>query len=215
MKLREKHRENSRVHRIHDPAQTPFQRLRASTVLSPDMLAKLSSIHQAIDPVRLLKQIETLQDALWRHAVHPPPAKNVDSADKAEVRFESLLNLSGETEQPSLSLDGVLKPETNENIEEHRNQKPQGGGELGPIHSNLSGMTCDLDWSRARSGQLNRSCEIFRNFIPVSTKTLIFGLCSAVFNPGEPRPSSLLTTIGFMETEEPLRHCPKNSGEKR
>jgi len=64
MKLREKHRENSRVLRTHDSAQTPFQRLRAYNVLSSDMTEKINSIHQAIDPVHLLKQIGTLQDAL-------------------------------------------------------------------------------------------------------------------------------------------------------
>jgi len=64
MKLREKRRENSRVLRTHDSAQTPFQRLRAYNVLSSDMTEKINSIHQAIDPVHLLKQIGTLQDSL-------------------------------------------------------------------------------------------------------------------------------------------------------
>jgi len=64
MKLRETCRENSRVHRTYDSAQTPFQRLHAYNVLSSDMTEKINSIHQAIDPVHLLKQIGTLQDAL-------------------------------------------------------------------------------------------------------------------------------------------------------
>lgn len=123
MKLREKHREKSRVQRIHDPAQTPFQRLRASNVLSPDRFEKLNAIHQAIDPVRLLRQIETLQDALWRHAVLPPLAKPEDSAEKAEVRFRDLCDLSGETEQPSPSLDDVLKPETRNKRKYRRSKK--------------------------------------------------------------------------------------------
>lgn len=120
MKLREKHRVNSRTHRIHDQAQTPFQRLQASHVVSPEMLEKLNAIHQAIDPVRLLKQITALQDALWRHAVLPPPAQN---ADKAEVRFESIVKPLAETEQPSLTLDCVLKPETRNKRKYRRTQK--------------------------------------------------------------------------------------------
>jgi len=112
MKLREKRRENSRVHRTYDLAQTPFQRLRAYNVLSSDMTEKINSIHQAIDPVRLLKQIGTLQDALWRHAVLPPPAKNTDCADNPEVCFKGLFDCSDETENSSHIMDDVFKPET-------------------------------------------------------------------------------------------------------
>lgn len=126
MKLREKRRENSRVHRTHEPAQTPFQRLSASKVLSPERLEKLKAVHQAIDPVRLLKQIETLQDALWRHAVLPPPAKPADSADKQEVRFEGLFDHSEKTESSNLSLDDVLKPETRNKRKYRKTKKSKG-----------------------------------------------------------------------------------------
>ena len=112
MKLREKRRENSRVHRMYDSAQTPFQRLRVYNVLSSDMTEKIHSIHQAIDPVHLLKQIGTLQDALWRHAVLPPPAKSTHSADNPEVCFKGLFDCSIERENSSHIMDDVFKPET-------------------------------------------------------------------------------------------------------
>ncbi len=112
MKLREKRRENSRVHRTYDLAQTPFQRLRAHNVLSSDMTEKIHSIHQAIDPVRLLKQIGTLQDALWQHAVLPPPAKSTESADNPDVCFKGLFDCSDETENSNHIMDDVFKPET-------------------------------------------------------------------------------------------------------
>jgi hypothetical protein len=43
MKLREKHRENSRIHRTYELAQTPFQRLRAYNVLSSVMTEKINA----------------------------------------------------------------------------------------------------------------------------------------------------------------------------
>ena len=69
MKLKTKHRDGSKVRCTYDTAQTPFQRLRSS--LDADELKRLRAIFQALDPVRLLRQIEALQDALWKHAVLP------------------------------------------------------------------------------------------------------------------------------------------------
>ena len=122
MKLREKHRENSRVHRIHDQSKTPFQRLCASGVLFQDMLEKLSSIHRAIDPVRLLRQIETLQDALWRQAVLPPPTK---PSDKSEVPSIGHEDLTGEPVPSNPSIDCVLKPETRIKRKYRRTKAPK------------------------------------------------------------------------------------------
>lgn len=112
MKLREKRRENSRVQRTYDSTQTPYQRLRAYNVLSSGMTEKINSIHQAIDPVCLLKQIGTLQDALWRHAVLPTPAKSTDCSDNPEVCFKGIFDGSTETENSSPIMDDVFKPET-------------------------------------------------------------------------------------------------------
>ena len=112
MKLREKHRESSRIHRKYESAQTPFQRLRAFNILSSDMAEKITAIHQAIDPVRLLEQIGALQDALWRHAVLPPPAKNIDCADNPEVCFKGIFDSSAENENSSHNREDVFKPET-------------------------------------------------------------------------------------------------------
>jgi hypothetical protein len=42
----------------------------AAEVLAPEKRAQLDALYRALDPVRLLRQIETLQDALWRHAVY-------------------------------------------------------------------------------------------------------------------------------------------------
>ncbi len=69
MKLQTKEREGSKVRRTYDQAQTPMQRLLASSILSPQKQQELLRITEALDPLRLLAQLEHLQKALWRHAV--------------------------------------------------------------------------------------------------------------------------------------------------
>lgn len=69
MKLQTKEREGSKVRRTYDQAQTPMQRLFASGVLPAKKQQELLRITEALDPMRLLTQLEHLQKALWRHAV--------------------------------------------------------------------------------------------------------------------------------------------------
>ena len=69
MKLRTKTRNGSRVRRLYGPAQTPFQRVLASGVLDAVSERRMQAVYSALDPVRLLHQLETLQEALWRHAL--------------------------------------------------------------------------------------------------------------------------------------------------
>jgi hypothetical protein len=57
------------VTRIYDRAQTPLQRLLAIKILSADSERLLTALFQALDPVLLLRQLETLQEALWQHAI--------------------------------------------------------------------------------------------------------------------------------------------------
>lgn len=110
MKLREKHRESSRVRRSYDAAQTPLQRLRAFNILSTEATEKINSIHQAIDPVRLLEQIGSLQDALWRHAVQPSSAMETPQ-EKSGLCFDGAsVSISGNDKIPFTS-DNVLQPE--------------------------------------------------------------------------------------------------------
>ena len=86
MKLRSKQREGSRVRRSYDVAQTPFQRLVASGVLSQATHEHLQAIYAALDPVRLLMQLQALQDALWQHAeaMSSSPQSSVET-----VRFHA------------------------------------------------------------------------------------------------------------------------------
>lgn len=79
MKLQTKHREGSKVRRRYDQAQTPLERLAASGVLTTEERPELERVAQALDPLRLLEQLEQLQKALWRHAVKPGASLGSDS----------------------------------------------------------------------------------------------------------------------------------------
>jgi hypothetical protein len=78
MKLQTKERDGSKVRRTYDQAQTPMQRLLASGLLSAQKQQELLRITEALDPLRLLAQLEQLQKALWRHAL-------TSSSDHAEA----------------------------------------------------------------------------------------------------------------------------------
>ena len=69
MKLRTKQRLGSAVRRHYDVAQTPYERLCATNVLSSPERTRCDTIFAALDPVQLLTQIGHLQEALWHHAV--------------------------------------------------------------------------------------------------------------------------------------------------
>src|SRR5229473_3140519 len=74
MKLQTKQREGSKVRRTYDQAQTPMQRLLASDAVPPNKQQELLRITQALDPLRLLRQLEQLQKALFQHAIKPGAA---------------------------------------------------------------------------------------------------------------------------------------------
>ncbi len=75
MKLQTKQREGSKVRRTYDQAQTPMQRLLASGAVPLKKQQELLQITEALDPLRLLQQLEHLQKALWRHAGTSQPVR--------------------------------------------------------------------------------------------------------------------------------------------
>jgi hypothetical protein len=99
MKLVNKQREGSKVQRKYDAAQTPFQRLVGFGILSVERVQHLTQVFHALDPVRLLQQIETLQDALWRHAVREATGSSADANPQPTVqpvRFNLTVCLPGD-----------------------------------------------------------------------------------------------------------------------
>jgi len=115
MKLREKHRDGSHTRRRYDPAQTPYRRVLARGLLTPDTHQRLAALAQTLDPVRLLHQVEALLDALWRHAVFLVPGGAVTAVptpQAARVAFQiaSCAPVAGHAPSAGQEADGTGYP---------------------------------------------------------------------------------------------------------
>lgn len=69
-KLVSKTRHGAKVHKVYDIARTPCQRLLQSDVLSEAKKTEMAATYQALNPVRLLEQINENLKSLWRLAIH-------------------------------------------------------------------------------------------------------------------------------------------------
>jgi hypothetical protein len=130
MKLKKKERESSKVHRTYHTAQTPFQRLLASGVGTTQELEKLNNIYLALDPIRLLKQLEALQDALWQHSVlikpvNPSPSDCTIENDKYDLSFKvNMCGLTGVNSKKSINT-GLIINEERRNKRKYRRKKKE------------------------------------------------------------------------------------------
>ncbi len=81
MKLISKQRVGAKVSRQYDSAQTPYRRMLNAPHVSDKAKSALREIYSRLDPIELLKELETLQDALWKHAWRqmPNPENILDS----------------------------------------------------------------------------------------------------------------------------------------
>ena len=67
-KLLSKERHGARVVKRYDRAQTPYRRLLASGVLTPERSAALTVQYQDLNPLQLRAALQTRLDALWKLA---------------------------------------------------------------------------------------------------------------------------------------------------
>ena len=68
MKLVEKTRHGAKVHKVYETAQTPYQRLLKSGVLTEAKQQELAAMYYGLNPVSLLKQINETLECLWKLA---------------------------------------------------------------------------------------------------------------------------------------------------
>jgi transposase InsO family protein len=68
VKLREKERVGSKLRRVYNPAQTPFERVLACGQTNPAQIAKLKQLRQSLDPFDLGKTIERKLDRIYAMA---------------------------------------------------------------------------------------------------------------------------------------------------
>jgi hypothetical protein len=74
LKLVSKSRHGAKVHKVYDTAQTPYQRLLSSEVLTEEKRKELGAIYVALNPVTLLGQISETVGHLWTLAERLPTA---------------------------------------------------------------------------------------------------------------------------------------------
>jgi hypothetical protein len=85
MKLLSKERGGKKVRYVYDPAKTPLQRLLLSGVLPIQKQQELPEVAQALDPVRLLHQLELVQQAVFRCAVGCSPFVSSSLSDPLQL----------------------------------------------------------------------------------------------------------------------------------
>jgi len=87
MKLLDKTRNGAKVHKVYEIAQTPYQRLLQSGVLSDSRQTEMTATYHGLNPVRLLKQINSNLEQLWQLAVLPASFgnRNYDATRRSSV----------------------------------------------------------------------------------------------------------------------------------
>ena len=87
MKLVSKTRHGAKVNKVYDTARTPYQRLLEAGVLTEAKQQELAATYNSLNPVRLLKQINSNLEQLWQLAVRPASLgnRNYDATRRASV----------------------------------------------------------------------------------------------------------------------------------
>ena len=87
MKLLDKTRNGAKVHKVYDTAQTPYQRLLKTGIFTEAKQRELAATYQGLNPVLLLKQINSNLEQLWRLADRPASLgnRNYDATRRASV----------------------------------------------------------------------------------------------------------------------------------
>jgi site-specific recombinase XerD len=104
MKLVSKQVEGRTIHRSHDAAKTPQQRVLLSKVLSISQQQEMRAIGNAFDPLRLFQQVERLQQATLRCAAdhssasQPTPKQSPVQFEFPGCTAELVLQEAGETD---------------------------------------------------------------------------------------------------------------------
>ena len=61
------------MHKVYDQAQTPYQRLLRSGVLTEAKRHELLAVYNGLNPMLLLRQLNENLESLWKLADHPTP----------------------------------------------------------------------------------------------------------------------------------------------
>jgi hypothetical protein len=84
-KVKSKERIGPKVHKRYDEAQTPYQRLLASGVLSPEKTEALQRHYQHLNPVTLRAELNQALDQLWELRERPTPNDRSAAHQRAKL----------------------------------------------------------------------------------------------------------------------------------
>lgn len=86
-KLESKERIGARVRKRYDRAQTPYQRLLAKGILTPEKAAALRANYERLNPITLRAQLSAALDQLWelRERPEPKPRPSTDGLPKRQA----------------------------------------------------------------------------------------------------------------------------------
>jgi len=128
MKLKRKSRDSGKIKKIYYPAQTPFQRLKHTEIAKNKIMDKFDLINHVLDPVRLLKQIQVLQDALWQHVVLAKQTSPFnDAATKKIYDLKFQLPIGGSPHESSVKIinEDLIKSEIKKRRQYRKTKKPR------------------------------------------------------------------------------------------
>ena len=80
LKLIQKERAGATVRKQYDRAQTPYRRVLAAAVLTPDARSRLEEEHAANGPTAVWREVEAARAALWRLPSRPEPSAEPGTA---------------------------------------------------------------------------------------------------------------------------------------
>ncbi len=85
MVLIEKTRDGAKVKKRYDAAKTPYQRALDAAAVPEEAKQRLRQVYQTLNPVALLRQIDTRLEALWKLALKPEAADSPASDPPARA----------------------------------------------------------------------------------------------------------------------------------
>ena len=178
MKLTTKTRDGSRVPKRYDIAQTPYQRLSNSDALDPEVRVRLFAIYERSDPVDLLRQLEKLQDAFWRHAKELASPTLTDDIVRA-----ALVSPNCDADADRAPIEAELPDPGFEQRITRRYRKTGNNlcptpGVLARTRSTASGRRCGHGLNPIPGEHQSRCCLSFSSGARDVTPTVSYGPCS-------------------------------------
>jgi hypothetical protein len=171
--LQSKQRDGKKVRYVYDPAKTPLQRLLLSGVLPAEKQQELTEVAQVLDPIRLLLQLEQLQQAVFRCAVGCSPV--ISPLPSASIRVFSVDDCTvGKLPEERSVPDPTAGPQTLYREQERR--KPVLGWRThkdpfeGEWEQIISWLVANPEWS---SGDISRElqCRSPGRYHPLQVRT--------------------------------------------